>query len=215
MIRLSVFRFILALGFIVSVLHSNQAFAGPPLLCYPIEIGSAKSLPGGSFRFGVSASYDRSNLVSETLALLTDKMPVLVRMETIRRAAVYATNFHNRVRKSNNTDEDRKTAYDLLAQLKERAKTASKSSQAFALFDLGYYTECLRQSGIGEGFEGFHLMTKALELRGSDPEMEFACALAAVWPKRDSQKAHLERARAAASEGSLLKKNLELHFGKS
>ncbi len=66
--------------------------AGTPLICHPYAIGNAKSLPGsdGDWK-GVNPSYDRANLVRGTLALLTPETPLIVRMETLRRAAIYAT----------------------------------------------------------------------------------------------------------------------------
>ncbi len=69
----------------------QPALAGPPLICHPIEIGNAKSLAwsGPNWR-DVKKDYDLNNLVADTLALLQPETPVLERMETLRRATVYA-----------------------------------------------------------------------------------------------------------------------------
>ena len=69
------------------------AVAGPPLLCNPFDIGNAKSLPWDGTRafWQGRADYRLENLVADTAALLTPSTPVIVRMETLRRAALYAS----------------------------------------------------------------------------------------------------------------------------
>src|SRR5258706_4459854 len=66
--------------------------AGPPLICHTIEIGQAKSLPWISHSWNLSGgeNYDTKNLVRDTLEILAPGTPVLVRMETLRRATLYA-----------------------------------------------------------------------------------------------------------------------------
>src|SRR5688500_4770321 len=73
-------------------LISARVHAGTPLICHPYIIGAASSLPGsdGDWK-GVNPSYDRTHLVRDTLALLNADTPIIVRMETLRRAAIYAT----------------------------------------------------------------------------------------------------------------------------
>src|SRR5205085_9746344 len=68
------------------------AQAGPPLICHPFEIANAQSLPWSnpSEWRAVKGDYDLNRLVNDTLALLTPNTPVIVRMETMRRATVYA-----------------------------------------------------------------------------------------------------------------------------
>ena len=189
--------------------------AGPPLICHPYTIGNARSLPGdGALWHGVSKSYDRKNLVRDTLALLAPETPVLVRMETLRRAAIYATNEMRGWDKGAYTDEDRALATSLLTALQARAKE-SGSARALALFDAGFFAETLRQTNMDPGLDGYALLTQAAELRRGDPEIEFALALASAHPQRKDHAEHLARARAAAKEGSLLASNLASHFSKS
>ncbi len=69
----------------------NSVQSGPPLVCHPLLIGNAKSLPSGDGPFGFDKEYNRDQLIEETLALLSPNMPVIVRMETLRRATLYAT----------------------------------------------------------------------------------------------------------------------------
>src|SRR5207245_7417655 len=74
------------------VLIARPALAGPPLLCFPFEIGAAKSLPMGHGAWhDIDSKYDVTRLVDDTLALLSPDAPVKVRMETIRRATIYAS----------------------------------------------------------------------------------------------------------------------------
>src|SRR2546425_7803398 len=77
---------------IVAVLlgFTTTAFAGPPLICHPIEIGQAKSLPLIDWNQKGTGRYDLRNLTRDTLAILNPSTPVLVRMETLRRATLYA-----------------------------------------------------------------------------------------------------------------------------
>jgi hypothetical protein len=206
----------LAWSTLAVTLSVSSALAGPPLICHPYAIGDAKSLPGeGKHWLGVSKTYDRNNLVADTLALLTPKTPVLVRMETLRRAAIYATSEMRGWGKNAYTDEDRKLSAAVLTALRDRIKTAPVDQRALALFDAGFYAETLRQTNMDPGVDGYSLLTEAVKLRGSDPEMEFALALASVSPKRKEHSEHLARARAAAKEGTLLANNLATHFSKS
>src|ERR1700758_911286 len=71
---------------------TGTAVAGPPLICHSIDIGSAQSLPWSSSGWNLSGqeTYNLDNLVQDTLALLGPSTRVLVRMETLRRATLYA-----------------------------------------------------------------------------------------------------------------------------
>src|SRR6266571_2316003 len=92
---------------------ASIAQAGPPLICHSIEIGQAKSLPWISHGWNLSGgeNYDTKNLVKDTLEILKPDTPVLVRMETLRRATLYAR-------------KDPVAAKELLARLHARATAA-------------------------------------------------------------------------------------------
>lgn len=205
----------LAIASLALTLASPAVFAGTPLICHPYEIGAAKSLPAGPDWHGVSRNYDRQHLVRDTLALLTADTPVIVRMETLRRAAIYATAQMRDWDKGTYSAEDRALASSLLKKLRERTKTATGPALALATFDLGFFTETLRQTNVDKSLDGYPTLLKALALRGPDAEMEFALALATSWPKRKERDEHVTRARASAKPGSLLATNLDSHFGKS
>jgi len=185
--------------------------AGTPLICNPYAIGNAKSLPGGDWK-GTDQSYDRTNLVRDTLALLTPDTPVIVRMETLRRAAIYATaNLRGWAKGATYTSTDRELAFGLLEKLEARIAEATDQTRALALFDLGFFTETLRQTNLDPKLNGYQLLLKVAELRPNDPDVQFALALASAWPKRKEYAAHVAQASAGAKPGTLLAANLQSH----
>lgn len=204
-------------AFVTVLLIGATVHAGTPLICHPYVIGAAKSLPGsdGDWK-GVNPTYDRTHLVRDTLALLTSETPIIIRMETLRRAAIYATAGMRGWGDNKGFDaEDRANTSALLEKLQERAKSATGQALALALFDVGFFTETLRQTGLDRSLNGYDTLLKARELRGPDADMEFALALASAWPKRKEHNEHLSRARAGAKDGSLLASNLASHFSRS
>src|SRR5436309_10502614 len=111
----------------------TTALAGPPLICHRFDIGDARSLPWTSNTWNLQGNenYDIKNLVHDTLAILDSNAPVLVRMETLRRATLYA---HN----------DPQAAKELLTKL--HARTAAREAGALAWFDAGYLTATYNQA---------------------------------------------------------------------
>lgn len=192
------------------------ALAGPPLICHPFDIGTAASLPFGSTADGwrgwqaTLPSYDRSALVADTLALLTSTTPVIVRMETLRRASAYAA-------------ESPALASSLLAAVEARApKTPRTTAEALALFDAGYLVETYRQlGGRGvamrapiEGKDGYAMVRAAMAQLPDDPGLQFAAALITATPERRTAHAdHLEKARTMARRDAVVARNLATHFG--
>lgn len=195
---------------------ARPASAGPPLLCHPFDIDAAASLPwsGTASWFDGRIDYDLRNLVRDTEALLAPSTPVLVRMETLRRASIYA-------------GRDAKVASALLERLtaKAQASKAAGRADALALLDAAYVTEALRQitiiggapgykdrvEGIREvvsNADGWQYMKASLAARPDDPALEFAAALIAADKDRDAYRAHAQRARAGAAKDALLARNL-------
>jgi len=202
---------------LATTIASTPVHAGTPLICFPYDIGTAQSLPGsdGDWK-GVNPNYDRTHLIRDTLALLKPDTPVIVRMETLRRAAIYATaGMRGWSSNSGFNEEDRANTAALLQKLRERAEAAKGPERALALFDVGFFIETLRHTGVDKSLNGYDTLVKALALRGPDPEMEFALALASAWPKNKEHYEHLARARAGAKQGSLLAQNLASHFSGS
>jgi hypothetical protein len=210
----SLFRALPAALALLALAATPALHAGTPLICFPYEIGQAKSLPGGTDGpKGTSGKYDRTHLVAETIALLTPEMPVIVRMETIRRAVVYATK--GEFFATSYAGDDQKLVTGLLTGLKARVDAADKGARAIALFDLGFYSETLRQAGVDSTLNGYLILSQAAALRGPDAEMEFALALASSWPKNAAFAAHLAKARAGMAKNAMLKENVSSHLSGS
>src|SRR5258707_14795924 len=168
---------------------ATVAKAGRPLICHTIESGQAMSLPCISHNWNLSGgdNYDTKNLVRETLEILAPDPPVLVRMETLRRATLYAR-------------KDPVAAKELLARLHARATSAESSGHpdALAWFDVGYLAETYKQwlgqnlphmtdgmrmdANPAAGVDGYAMLKKALAMRRptlhrDDPQMQCAAAL--------------------------------------
>ncbi|HEX9189701.1 MAG TPA: hypothetical protein VGB87_21685 [Vicinamibacteria bacterium] len=183
------------------------AHAGPPLICHPMAIGSSPSLAWGSGSGWKNPlpGYDRSRLAADTKALLGPQTPVLARMETLRRAVVYAST-------------DAAAASALFAALRERS--AQSPGDPLATFDLGYavaawgemqHASERRVAGTVPTEDGYALVRRALAARGTDPEMEYAAALITGRQPAGPADEHLRRAVAGAGEGSLLAATIDAH----
>jgi hypothetical protein len=211
-----------AIGLVAALLGTAIVTqAGPPLICHSIEIGEARSLPWISHSWNLSGgeTYDTKNLVRDTLEILAPETPVLVRMETLRRATLYAR-------------KDPVAAKELLARLHARATSAESSGHpdALAWFDVGYLAETYKQwigqnmphmtdgmrmdSNPAEGVDGYAMVKKAIALRGKgdDPQMEFAAALITLSGTAEEHRQHAEKAVAGAKSDSLLARNLATRF---
>jgi len=193
----------------IALICATPLFAGPPLICHVIDIGNAQTLPWVDLnaRKG-DGSYNLQNLAKDTLAILDSNSAVLVRMETLRRATIYAR-------------QDPPIAKELLVRLHARATEASADSRAaMAWFDFGYLAASYNQwMGRGEpnpaaGVDGYGWVKRAIEQRGDDPEMEFAAALI-TWtgPNGGDHLEHLRKAMAGAKTDALLAQNLASRFG--
>src|SRR5580692_12499638 len=118
--------FIRPLGILAALLLIlTSAQAGPPLICHTLDIGNAKSLPWTDhiWNFTGNESYNLKNLVPDTLAILDSGAPVLVHMETLRRATLYAR-------------KDPQIAEELITRLIARTDANDgRHADALALFD--------------------------------------------------------------------------------
>ncbi|TWI06161.1 hypothetical protein IP90_00425 [Luteimonas cucumeris] len=205
--------------FSVALLFPVSVLAGPPLLCHPFDTAGAPSLEwGGKGWNEARGDYDLGQLVARTDALLTARTPIVARMETLRRAAIYAS-------------RDGQVARDLAASLDARiAKAGTPDARALALFDAGYYAETLQDivrlqgydmPGIGKvdapalraivaKGDGSVRIAQALQLRPTDPGMNFAAALVASADERKADVAvHARSARAGADRDRLVALNLD------
>jgi hypothetical protein len=209
--RTTVFAAIAALAL------ASSALAGPPLLCHPYEIGGAKSLPwsGEKSWFEGRPDYQVANLVGDTEALLTPSTPVIVRMETLRRAAIYAST-------------DPIIANALLKRFIVRAEVSEKSGQpdALAYLDAAYLAGAFNELTMlarekqwearaaaarqAKGaLDAYALIQKSVALRPGDPAIQFAAALIASDDHRGEYAVHASKARAGADADLLLARNID------
>src|SRR5262245_29104280 len=116
---------------ILALASAAPARAGTPLICMANDIGDAPSLPWGTGMKDPRLDYPADRLVPDTLALLTPTTPVIVRMETMRRATLYAQLHAEKGRPG--------LGAELLSRLEARALDAEASgkSDALAWFDAG------------------------------------------------------------------------------
>lgn len=194
------------------------SIAGPPLLCHPFDTGGAASLPWGDGWNRIDRGYDTTRLGADTQRLLAIDTPVIARMETLRRAAIYASASGTALR-------------DLEGWLQARVASAKKPrDRAMALFDAGYFAETLQDIARLQGYDmpgigkvdmaaikailakgdGSVGIAQALRLRGDDAAMRFAAALVSAADQRKGDYTlHARLARAGAGTDRLLARNLE------
>lgn len=182
----------------------------------PFDIGAARSLPWSTDAGRGRADYKIAGLISDTEALLTPNTPVVVRLETLRRAVLYAST-------------DRHLAQRLLNTFLDRARRAEASGapDALAYLDAAFVNDLFQQIGdhynppftslsaqvrglAGLG-DGYGLVQKGLALHShDDPAYQFGAALIAG-VKRLGEAAFTEHAlaaRAGANRDLLLMRNL-------
>lgn len=184
---------------------ATSAFAGPPLLCHRLDIGDAKSLPwsGSAWNLSGNENYDTKNLAQDTLAILDSGPSVIVRMETLRRATLYAR-------------KDPRAAKELLTRLYQRA--SAPVATALAQFDAGYLIEAYKQwfgkePNPAAGIDGYALVLKAIAASvRDDPQMEFAAALITLRGPEQAHQDHARKAMAGAKSDPLLARNLSMQF---
>lgn len=202
---------------VATLAAAPAALAGPPLLCDPFDTAGAASLPWGDGWNRADSRYDRRGLVEDTRALLTPQVPVIARMETLRRAAIYA---------SANGDQLRRLAAALEARV---AAATDPRSRALALFDAGYFAETVQDIARLQGYdmpgignveaaaldavlargEGSTRIADALRLQPGDASMRFAAALVAKADARHADRViHARAARTGARNDRLLALNI-------
>ena len=203
---------------VLTLAAASPAVAGPPLLCHPYDIGSAKSLPwdGMTGWYQERSDYPLKQLVTDTEAILQPATPVVVRMETLRRAAIYAS-------------RDGAIATSLLDRLVAKARSDAKLGNGLASLDAAYAIEAMREltllgqsaqfrdriGGVNKALTGRDaapLLQKAVDARPDDPSVAFAAALIAVSTDKAAASKYAARARAGASQDPLVAKNLDHLF---
>lgn len=176
----------------------SAALAGPPLICHPFQTDGGELLPWGSGPGWNTPDpgYDVKRLPADLKRLLAPDVPVLTRMENMRRAIVYT--LHNEA-----------VADEILRTFIARAEQVSGNGPdaVAALFDAGYLIETVKQGSTFKpgslralrtawDKDGYAMVQRALALSGGSAEMEFAASLMS---RGQQSEAHMERARAKAS----------------
>ena len=172
----------------------GTATAGPPCACWPVDVGDAPTLdPKG---------LEPAEIAAEALRLLKPDLPVLARMEVLRRASI-------------TTQGDARVAERMIGKLCARVldvETGKARHPERAWFDAGYAVACFRQTGMVNRM-GYDWIAKAIELAPAEDRgaMHYAAALAVLMPHpRHTQFAsHVRAARSAAAHDALLLKNFK------
>lgn len=201
---------------------------GPPTLCWPLEIGEARSLPFGAEPFETAPGLAPADVPARALALLDDEAAADVRMETLRRAVVYVSRIGQR-------GEPAQLAIAraaLLSGLKDRVLRAAADGQAApgAWFDLGYALAALREADApttpdGRGkwscdaaLDADRYLRAAVAAAPDDAGLRFGAALAGAGLRGfaaapSERHTHALAALRGAPEGSRLRRNVCSHLG--
>jgi len=181
--------------FLIAILGLAGAVrAGPPAICWPIEIGDAKTLPEED----ATLAKDPDRVVEATLRLLDGSLPVLARMETLRRASLYLA-------------DSRAGRNALSRALANRVLDAEADGRnaALAWFDAGYAAGCFEQLHAEASPRGYRWVRHANELAGGDARMEYALCLLTLMDEPQHFRAHLAKVDTGARGDPLLARNLE------
>lgn len=148
---------------------------GPPAVCFPFEIGSAKTIPD---RF--SKEFTHENLVPKTLAVLGQSDNTLVHMETLRRAV-------SAMMESKRSVKTELLAERLVSSLRWRllehvaSGEQGLSQQVGQLwFDLAFGQLAISQALRSPNDGGEVAMAKAMEYLANDGAAQLGCGLA-MW----------------------------------
>ncbi len=207
------YMFIALSATVASLALAAPALAGPPLIVHPFDIGTNASLPWSAPKG--RADYQLARLVDDTQQILLAETRALVHMETLRRAAMYAS-------------RDRETVKRLLDALTGRATAAQTAGHPdpLAYLDTAYFTEAVRQMVILPEMtpfrdhsasvndlvatrDGYEWIAKALTAWPNHVGIRYAAAVIGADRHRDQARMHAAFVRAHAAEDPLLARNLD------
>jgi len=207
----------LLLASLVTGSAAQAASVGPPLICHPIDIGKAESLPFGDAKFAVRHDFPLERVHPEAMRFLDGSDDVLVHMETIRRAVIYLAEGESRSKKVGRVDLTRAFLADLDLRADEAARVEPGStgagSAALRIFDRAYAVEAFRQMGTKAEGNVEKGLEAAIARRPNDPALRFGVALATFGDHRGGKSRifleNLQKALAGAEDPEgLLRKNL-------
>ncbi len=160
---------------------------GPPTLCQPLDIGTAKSLPFGPKEVAIDPKYRIEQLVEDMMDILESSSDAEVHFETLRRTAIYLSS-QSHVRRAD-LHSAGKMAGDLQQSLRSRVlDTASRQEgdpriQALAWFDLGLFMLNMEIVGHPQQGKMWAYFEKAGRLQPTDPGLQM-CLFAAGFSHR-------------------------------
>ena len=188
---------------------------GSSLLCFPLDVGGAATLPFGGEGLDVKSDLSTEEVVKLTRALLEKSDDPLVHMETLRRATIWFMN--------KDAAEAAGKFRAVLADATLRAAaatgdgTARAHHEAMRWLDLGYFQAAARQGGVLQLKNAHEWLEKAVRLAPDDLALRFGVALAQFSPGEEGDpKAwarHLQVVLDAKELSPLLKKNAVATFG--
>lgn len=190
------------------------ALAGPPMICMEFQCDEV-AIPLGDNSLQPKKGFNTRKLPERTADALDKADSVIERMETIRRAAIYAA-------RANGSTED---VFNALAWRALNAEVSGDTrAYADALFDAGYFAATMANFGekidgspaASQGLAGYAWITRAIELSDDDASMHFAASLATHPVMRSSKRDLFEHHVAMASLGietdPVLARNLQAHM---
>jgi hypothetical protein len=164
---------------------------GPPAVCFPLEIGDARTLPwGGAGPFDVDPGYGQERLVPEVVAVLSCSDEALVHAETLRRAVIYLTEGKGR-----KASAARAQQLELVAALQARVLEAELASaqgsgdqhqRALCWMDVGYVLGAFDQMGVEPIAPALPALRRSCDLAPEDGGVALAAWLAA-WTRGSSE----------------------------
>ncbi len=178
------------------MLVSSSAVAGPPCVCWPVEVGDAPTLE--------TENRTPTQIADDTLRLLKPSLPVLARMEVLRRSAAALQGEPVLV--------DR--VFGRLCARVLDVETGKAEHPGRAWFDAGYAAQAFQQAGMLNR-HGYDWIAKGLEKAAEADKgaMHFGAALTCLMkphPRHRNFGAHLGKMRAAAASDPLLQKNFDI-----
>lgn len=174
----------------------SPSTAGPPAICFPLEIGDHRSLPWGDGPFRQPADYALSNLTVDVVQILNASDHAVVHMETLRRAAIMVGMRDSSAEAKAVSASAQKTRaklrgeqrQQLIASLRQRAlaeflkqpsdQAPSGRALGLALLDLGYLLGALGQIGSSDWADDNGELERATALCDGDGHVWLGYCLA-------------------------------------
>ena len=154
---------------------ASPALAGPPLVCFPFDIGTARSLPWAPDTGwkGLRDDYDLTKLTSDTTSICPHP-----------RQSWSGWKHCGGPRCTRRATKRREGLLDWIEPARRRGNR-QRQPRALALFDAGYLIEVYKQltpisaktGELAASLDGYAMVRQSLALSGNDPAIEFAAAL--------------------------------------